>query len=68
MVWSPENDALLYCSEKNLCIMPTLPSNKKLNWKAHDGIVLQVDWNAACNLIISCGEDCKYRVWDNFGR
>lgn len=31
-------------------------------WKAHDGVVLKVDWNPINNLIISGGEDCKYRV------
>jgi intraflagellar transport protein 80 len=30
--------------------------------------VLGCDWNPANNLIISCGEDCKYRVWDQYGR
>lgn len=30
--------------------------------------MLAVDWNPANNLIISAGEDCKYRVWDQFGR
>jgi len=66
--WSPENDSLLYCSEKNLTIMPTLPGNKQIQWKAHDGVVLGCDWNPANNLIISCGEDAKYRVWDQYGR
>ena len=68
IVWSPENDSILYCSDKNLVIVPTLPGNKQLQWKAHDGVVLQADWNPANNLIISCGEDCKYRVWDQYGR
>ena len=26
--WNPENDSLLYCSEKNLTIIPTLPGVK----------------------------------------
>ena len=26
--WSPENDSLLYTSEKSLTVMPTLPGNK----------------------------------------
>ena len=33
-----------------------------LQWKAHDGVVLKVDWNPINNLIISGGEDCKYKV------
>jgi len=31
-------------------------------WKAHDGIILKVAWNPSNNLIISGGEDCRYRV------
>ena len=69
MVWSPDSDAILYCCDKNLIIEPTLPgANKQVSWKAHDGVVLACDWNPANNLIVSAGEDCKYRVWDQFGR
>lgn len=67
IVWSPDNN-ILYCSEKNLFIQPTVPGKKATHWKAHDGIVLQCDWSAANNHIISGGEDCKYRVWDSYGR
>ncbi len=28
LVWSPDSDAILYCSDKNLVIEPTLPGNK----------------------------------------
>ena len=31
-------------------------------------MVLGCDWNPANNLIISCGEDCKYKLWDSYGR
>ena len=34
----------------------------RLQWKAHEGLVLQVDWNAINNLIVSGGEDKKYKV------
>ncbi len=68
IVWSPENDSLLYSCDKNLTIVPTLPGNKQIQWKAHDGVVLGCDWNPGNNIIISCGEDCKYRVWDQYGR
>ena len=37
-------------------------------WKAHDGIILALSWSAASELIVTGGEDCKYRVWDQFGR
>ena len=68
LCWSPESDSILYCQDKQLHIVHTLPGNKQLSWKAHDGVVLQADWNPANGLIVSCGEDCKYRVWDQYGR
>ncbi|KAG5865619.1 hypothetical protein JTB14_010369 [Gonioctena quinquepunctata] len=37
-------------------------------WKAHEALVLCLAWSAASDLIVSGGEDCKYRVWDNQGR
>lgn len=39
-----------------------------IQWKAHDGVVLKVDWCAIHGYIVSGGEDCRYRVWDSFGR
>lgn len=39
-----------------------------LQWKAHDGVILKVAWNPNTGLILSGGEDTRYRVWDNFGR
>ena len=33
-----------------------------MQWKAHDGVILKVDWNPVNNLILSGGEDCKYKV------
>ena len=36
-----------------------------LQWKAHDGVILKVDWNPVNGLILSGGEDCKYKVRTN---
>ncbi|KAA0193464.1 Intraflagellar transport protein 80 [Fasciolopsis buskii] len=41
---------------------------KPVAWKAHDGIVLKIDWSSVTDHIISGGEDCRYKVWDSFGR
>eukprot|EP00357_Protocruzia_adherens_P036295 CAMPEP_0115012696 /NCGR_PEP_ID=MMETSP0216-20121206/24908_1 /TAXON_ID=223996 /ORGANISM="Protocruzia adherens, Strain Boccale" /LENGTH=748 /DNA_ID=CAMNT_0002381837 /DNA_START=628 /DNA_END=2874 /DNA_ORIENTATION=+ len=68
IVWSPNNDLLLYASGKHLHIKPTQAGRKVVQWKGHDGVVLSVDWNPANNLILSGGEDCKYKVWDSYGR
>jgi hypothetical protein len=35
--WNTENNSLLYCSEKNLTIIPTLPGIKYIQW---NGVVL----------------------------
>ena len=37
-------------------------NRKNLQWNAHEGIVLCVDWNVANGNIISGGEDCTYKV------
>jgi intraflagellar transport protein 80 len=58
----------LYSSENKLTIIPTHPGKKATSWKAHDGVVLCCDWSLSTNLIVSGGEDCKYRVWDSYGR
>ena len=42
--------------------------NRAQRWKAHEGVVLGCDWNPLNNTIVSCGEDCRYKVWDCFGR
>jgi len=60
---------MLYSSDKNLCIKPVLKGGlKTLQWKAHDGIILCLDWCASNKLIVSGGEDRKYKIWDQYGR
>ncbi|KAJ3314721.1 Intraflagellar transport protein 80 [Boothiomyces sp. JEL0838] len=68
IVWSSDNEQCLYTNGKNLVIKSLQPANKPNQWKAHEGLVLQVDWNLVNNLIVSCGEDKKYKVWDTYGR
>ncbi|XP_029472945.1 intraflagellar transport protein 80 homolog isoform X2 [Rhinatrema bivittatum] len=68
VTWSPDSEKVLYTAGKQLIIKPLQPSAKVLQWKAHDGIVLKVDWNVINDLILSAGEDCKYKVWDSYGR
>mmetsp|Transcript_12473 Transcript_12473/g.33372 ORF Transcript_12473/g.33372 Transcript_12473/m.33372 type:complete len:742 (-) Transcript_12473:178-2403(-) len=66
--WSPESDQILYIYGKNLIVKPLQPSSKQIQWRAHDLNTLCVDWNPISNLIVSAGEDCRYKVWDSFGR
>ena len=66
--WGPDDDQILIGNGKTLMIKTVQANRKNLQWNAHDGIVLCVDWNVANGLIISGGEDCIYRIWDAFGR
>ena len=68
LAWSPSSDHILYASHKNLYIKHIQAGQKSVQWKAHEGCVLQVDWNPSNNLVISGGEDCKYKIWDTYGR
>jgi len=56
---------VLYTQGKQLIIKPLQPSEKTISWKAHEEIVLCVDWNGVNNLIVSGSEDCKYKVYWN---
>ena len=47
---------------------PLQPSSKQTQWKAHDAPVLCCDWNPVTGFLASGGEDCKYRLWDAYGR
>ncbi|KAB5535534.1 hypothetical protein PHYPO_G00118800 [Pangasianodon hypophthalmus] len=68
VAWGPDSDRILYTFGRQLVIKPLQPSSKSLQWKAHDGVILKVDWNSVNDLILSGGEDCKYKVWDSYGR
>ncbi|XP_023311105.1 intraflagellar transport protein 80 homolog [Anoplophora glabripennis] len=66
--WSPDSQSIAYAQGKCVVIKQLAPNTKPLRWKAHEGIVLCLAWSVASDLIVSGGEDCKYRVWDCHGR
>ena len=61
--WSPDMDDILYSSGKSLVVKPLQPGSKPSQWKAHDGLILATDWSMTNNLIVSGGEDRKYKVY-----
>ncbi|XP_061707628.1 intraflagellar transport protein 80 homolog [Cydia pomonella] len=67
-VWSPDSGAILYTKGDFLAIKYLNSGSKMTKWKAHEGIVLCVTWNANNNLIISGGEDGFFKIWDTFGQ
>ena len=66
--WGPDDDQVLIATGKTLMIKTVQASRKNLQWNAHDGVVLCLDWNVSNGNIVSGGEDCMYKVWDSFGR
>ena len=51
-----------------MTIKPLAPNSKPIQWRGHEGLILCVDWSASTGRIVSGGEDCRYRVWDTYGR
>ncbi|XP_033637607.1 intraflagellar transport protein 80 homolog [Asterias rubens] len=66
--WSPDSDQVLFTNGRQLIIKSLQANAKPVQWKAHEGVILKVDWNPVNNLILSGGEDCRYKVWDSYGR
>lgn len=65
--WSPDSQAILYTHGCFIIIKQLTPNIKPVKWRAHEGLVLCLSWSSACELIVSGGEDCRYKVWDNNG-
>lgn len=66
--WGPDDDQVVLACGNSLMIKTVQANRKNLQWTAHEGIVLCVDWNVTNQNIVSGGEDCIYHVWDSFGR
>lgn len=66
--WNFDDDKVVCGSGKMVYIKPLQPSQRELIWKAHDnGCVIKVDWNAQNDMILTCGEDCRYKLWNSDG-
>ncbi|CAL8086530.1 unnamed protein product [Calicophoron daubneyi] len=68
LAWGPNSSQILFSLGKQLVLQPLQPNVKPTAWKAHEGIILKVDWSHVTDQIISGAEDCKFKVWDAFGR
>ncbi|XP_034840469.1 intraflagellar transport protein 80 homolog [Maniola hyperantus] len=67
-IWNPDNSSILYTKGNSLMIKHLNSTSKVTKWKAHDGIILCIAWNANNNLIISGSEDGFSKIWDSFGQ
>jgi intraflagellar transport protein 80 len=68
VVWSPDCEHLLFACGAKIHLKSIQAGQKQVEWKAHDGIVISLDWSFVNNTILSAGEDCKYKIWDSYGR
>jgi intraflagellar transport protein 80 len=68
LAWSPDSDAVAFTTGRDVSIRPLKPSGRKYQWKAHDGLVLCLDWNPVHGQLVSGAEDCRFKVWDAYGR
>ncbi|CAD5233469.1 unnamed protein product [Bursaphelenchus xylophilus] len=66
--WNGDGSRVVYTLGDNCVIMSLKNQAQPTKWKAHEGIVLCVAWSKAVDLIVSGGEDNRYRVFDSFGR
>ncbi|VEL41345.1 unnamed protein product, partial [Protopolystoma xenopodis] len=68
LAWNANSSQIVYASGQYLIIQSLQASIKALSWKAHEGVILKLDWNPINELILSGAEDGKYKIWDGFGR
>jgi intraflagellar transport protein 80 len=68
VVWSPDCESILFACNRKIVLKSIQAGTKSVEWKAHEGIVLQLDWSFVNNTILSGGEDCRYKIWDSYGR
>mmetsp|Transcript_28907 Transcript_28907/g.81402 ORF Transcript_28907/g.81402 Transcript_28907/m.81402 type:complete len:781 (+) Transcript_28907:949-3291(+) len=71
VAWGPDNDAVAYATGRSVVVKPLQTqggASRAAEWRAADAVVLKLDWNPVNNLLVSGAEDCRYKVWDAFGR
>uniref|UniRef100_A0A914H2A7 Uncharacterized protein n=1 Tax=Globodera rostochiensis TaxID=31243 RepID=A0A914H2A7_GLORO len=66
--WNGNSNKLVYCAGEECFIKQMKAQNAPTKWRAHTGLVLCLSWSAVTDLIVSGGEDCRYRLWDGQGR
>ncbi|XP_036354900.1 intraflagellar transport protein 80 homolog [Octopus sinensis] len=68
LAWNPtDTKQIVSACSKNLILCSLNANSEQIKWLAHEGSVLSVDWSKD-NIIVSGGEDCRYKTWDSCGR
>ena len=60
LAWSPDSQQVLYATDKVLTVKPLAPNSKPLQWRAHDGVILCLDWSPSNYRIVTGAEDCRH--------
>jgi len=68
VVWSPDNESIMFSCSSKIHLKSIQAGQKEVEWKAHEGVVMMLDWSYVNNTILSAGEDCRYKIWDAYGR
>ena len=67
VAWSPSGAHVALATGRRIAIANQQSGLSPLQWNAHSANVLALDWSYSTNLIVSGGEDCRYKVWDAQG-
>lgn len=63
--WDNTSTRVLYCNGDSCYIKSLKMQLAPLKWKAHEGLVLCCDWCPLSNVIVTGGEDCKFKVFSD---
>jgi len=67
-VWSGDDSSIYYGYSKNIVNKSVQASSKQNSFKAHEGLVLVLDFNRTYNILASAGEDRQFKIWDGYNR
>ncbi|KAF4653736.1 Intraflagellar transport protein 80, partial [Perkinsus chesapeaki] len=75
--WSPDSETLAFSCLPSLHLKTLVAGRGLIQWKAvesgtspdmNTGEILCLDWSPVTRLIVSGGEDCRYRIWEATGQ
>ena len=66
--WSADGQRVMWCTGSDVVIRSKGSDRSRTTWRAHAGACLCADWSPVHGMVVTGGEDGKYRVWDDTGR
>lgn len=62
LAWAPDSESVAYGSGGRITIKPLTVNTRQVEWVAHEGVVLSLDWCSGNGLLVTGGEDGWYKV------